>query len=127
VQCSPITPQELLARNRDYASCGYRVIWIFQDQRYNAFRLSGAEHALGAAPYFFTNIDEKGEGVIYMQSARIHRKRRIERGGAIPLTISQLIEKQHAGQHSAQLSTKRRNLPPIYQTLFHLLLEKVTR
>jgi competence protein CoiA len=67
IQCSPISAQEVLARNRDYQSLGWTVIWILHDQRYNQVRLSAAEIALRSSPYFFSNMNDLGSGIIYDQ------------------------------------------------------------
>src|SRR5262249_33589089 len=65
VQCSPITPHEVEARNRDYASIGYQVIWILHDVRYKQRWESAAEVFLRDHPHYYTNIDENGEGCVY--------------------------------------------------------------
>lgn len=67
VQCSPISHEEVLGRNKDYQKLGYEVVWILHDQRFNQNRPSAAEYFLHGLPHFFTNINEKGEGEIYDQ------------------------------------------------------------
>ncbi len=67
IQCSPITAEEAQARNKDYAACGFQVIWIFHDKRFNQWRLSAVEQTLQNSPYYFTNIDADGRGSIYDQ------------------------------------------------------------
>jgi len=67
IQYSPITVEEVQARNNDYASVGYQVIWVLHDGRYNQHRLSAVEHFLSQSPHYFTNMNEKGEGFIYDQ------------------------------------------------------------
>lgn len=67
IQCSPISADEIAARNRDYEQLAYRVVWILHDHRYNAFRVSPAEHYLLAHCHYFTNIDPEGQGIIYDQ------------------------------------------------------------
>lgn len=67
IQCSPIRPLEILQRNKDYASLGYQVIWVFHDKRYNKWRQSDAEEVLGNTPYYYTNINDEGKGFIYSQ------------------------------------------------------------
>lgn len=67
IQCSPITAQEILARNRDYQTEGWNVVWILHDQRYNQIRLSAAEIALRSSPHFFSNMNRLGSGIIYDQ------------------------------------------------------------
>lgn len=65
VQCSPILAQEVMERNRDYAACGYRVIWILHDLRYGGRRMTSAEHFLQRSPHYYTNMDKEGVGIIY--------------------------------------------------------------
>ncbi|MCH9704035.1 MAG: competence protein CoiA [Chlamydiae bacterium] len=47
VQCSFLSLEEIQARNRDYASLGLRVLWIFLDRRF-------ARHSFNF-PHYFTN------------------------------------------------------------------------
>lgn len=67
IQYSPISAEEVLARNRDYQQLGWTVVWILQDKRYNKMRLSAAEMALRSSPHFFSNMNESGLGMIYDQ------------------------------------------------------------
>lgn len=67
IQCSPISVEELLSRNRDYGQEGWKVVWILHEARFNRFRLSGAEMALRNSPHFFSNMDGHGRGIIYDQ------------------------------------------------------------
>lgn len=67
IQCSAISPVEIEARNKDYASLGFEVIWILHDQEYNQWRESAAESYLKYFPHYFTNIDGTGQGKIYDQ------------------------------------------------------------
>ncbi len=73
VQCSPITAEEIARRNRDYLSEGFQTVWILHDRRFNRKRASAAEHYLINSPGYFTNIDERGEGMIYDQCAPIFK------------------------------------------------------
>lgn len=86
VQCSPISSEEVLNRNRDYASLGFHVVWILHDKRYNQRFLSSAERSLQEHPHYYTNIDATGEGIIYDQYARILESRRLRK--LPPLAIS---------------------------------------
>jgi competence protein CoiA len=79
IQCSPITATEVLARNADYLSLGFQVIWILHDSRFNQWRMSAAEHALEEHPYYFTNMNSEGKGIIYEQLAINHQGIRKER------------------------------------------------
>lgn len=69
VQCSEIYAAEVLARNKDYASQGYQVIWLLHDNRYNKRKLSSAEIVLEKFPYYYTNINKDGNGFVYDQIA----------------------------------------------------------
>lgn len=67
VQCSPMDPEEMIARNRDYASVGLRVIWILHDSLYNKEKMSPIESALQHHPHYYTSINAQGKGIIYDQ------------------------------------------------------------
>lgn len=94
IQCSPITPHEILARNRDYQQLGWQVVWILHDDRYNQLRLSGAEMALRSSPHFFTNMDRLGSGIIYDQFDVCENGIRLKRLPPLPIDIR---EKQEGG------------------------------
>lgn len=82
VQCSPITAEELKARNRDYASVGWTAIWIFHEDRYNKRRLTAAEWAVRQQAHYFTDIDDEGAGNFYAHFAEFFqgtRKRTLAR------------------------------------------------
>lgn len=89
VQCSPISSDEIMQRNCDYANQGYQVVWILHDKRYNQWNLSGAELYLINTPYYFTNINETGEGIIYDQLDLIHKNFRKTILHTTPIDISQ--------------------------------------
>lgn len=67
IQCSPITLHELKARNRDYESLGYTVIWILHQKNFNKRKLSAAEAYLKGTTIYYTSINSKGAGTIYDQ------------------------------------------------------------
>lgn len=67
IQCSPISAEEILSRNADYAAAGFQVVWVLHDKRFNQWRLSGAEHALADRPHYFTDMNGLGKGQIYEQ------------------------------------------------------------
>lgn len=73
VQCSPITPEEIEARNADYKKAGFEVVWILNDTRYNQWRVSAPELFLLGRPHYFTNIDAEGSGCIYDQISLIEK------------------------------------------------------
>lgn len=88
VQCSPLTTQELLSRQEDYGLCGYKVIWILHDKRYNQWRVSPIENKLGSSLRYFTNIDAEGKGFIYDQWEHIERGIRKSVLPPLPVDIS---------------------------------------
>jgi competence protein CoiA len=90
IQCSPISAEEILERNRDYLGVGFQVIWIFHDQRFNQTRVSGAEAVLYELPHYFTNIDAEGKGMIYDQFALTMKGWRYSRLPALPLDLSRI-------------------------------------
>lgn len=67
IQCSGITAQEVMQRNKDYQSLGYQVIWILHDSFYNQRRVTAAELFLRDSPFYFTDMDADGRGKIYDQ------------------------------------------------------------
>nr|NGY94306.1 hypothetical protein [Neochlamydia sp. AcF84] len=77
IQCSPISAREIDARNLDYASLGYRVLWILHDRLFNRHRLTAAEYLLQDSFHYFTNIDSEGVGYIYDQGDRIEKGKRV--------------------------------------------------
>jgi len=82
VQCSPISAEEVQQRNLDYAQLGFQVVWIFHDFRFNSWRVTAAEHCLNSRPFYYTNMNAKGEGIIYDQTSEIRggiRRRRSPR------------------------------------------------
>lgn len=91
VQVSPIRATEVLARNRDYAKVGYRVVWILHDRRFNRSRITGAEGALRFSPHYFTNINAFGKGFFYDQYADFHFKRRKRRSSRFPVSFKQVL------------------------------------
>lgn len=90
IQCSAITQEEVAARNADYASLGYRVVWLLHDSRYNQRRLSAAESWLRDHPHYFTNIDAQGRGHVYDQYDEIERGKRKKLLSAAPIDLTQL-------------------------------------
>lgn len=82
VQCSPLSKEEMVKRMEDYSTCGFQVIWIFHDKRYNQWRVSTVERELGGMQRYFTNIDAEGRGCIYDQWEFIERG---IRKGKLPL------------------------------------------
>jgi competence protein CoiA len=88
IQCSPISAEEVAGRNRNYASLGYRVVWILHDNRYNQARLSAAEEFLMSHSHYFTNMNADGEGIIYDQFAAVTHGKRVFRLPALSIDPS---------------------------------------
>jgi competence protein CoiA len=95
VQCSPITAQEVLQRNKDYNSQGFQVVWLLHDSRYNQWRISSAENALTCSPHYFTDIDRQGDGIIYDQYAYVYQGFRKEKTTKCPIDVTQVIRQIH--------------------------------
>jgi competence protein CoiA len=90
IQCSFITAAEVQARNKDYASLGFRVVWILHDTRYNKPHLSAMELYLADQPHYFTNMQQNGEGIIYDQFAILRQSRRLHQLPPLPIDIRYL-------------------------------------
>lgn len=88
IQCSPISAEEIRARNKAYASLGYQVVWIFHDDRYNKYRLSSAEAVLRDQPHYYSDMDANGMGRIYDQFAMVSKGKRIQRLPAVSINLS---------------------------------------
>lgn len=88
IQCSPISAEEVMKRNENYASMGYQVVWIFHDERYNQHRLSAAEDFLRDQPHYFSDMNAEGEGKIYDQFSMIINGRRVRRLPILPIDPS---------------------------------------
>lgn len=88
IQYSPITAEEVKARNASYASIGYQVVWIFHQDRYNKERLSAAEDWLALHPHYFSDMNAEGEGIIYDQFATVVNGRRVQRLPILPIDVS---------------------------------------
>lgn len=93
IQCSPITGEEVLARNRDYQKIGWTVVWILHDSRFNQTRLSSAELVLRSSPHFFTNMNDQGMGIIYDQFDICHKGFRLEKLPPLPICIKEIMKK----------------------------------
>lgn len=117
VQCSAIYAEEILARNRDYASLGYQVVWILHDKRYNKSRMTAAEQVLEHLPHYFTNIDSKGRGCIYDQFAlfvhgiRKHRQKPLAINPSLPMAIT---EQKIQGQLPKKLHSRMKTWPVFF-------------
>ncbi len=75
IQCSPISSEEISARNRDYRSVGFTVVWLLYDKRFNGKRVKPAEYYLFSLPHYFINQ----RGVIYDQYSQLMGGKRIDK------------------------------------------------
>lgn len=143
IQCSRVSPREILARNRDYQKIGYRVIWILHDRHYNRTFLTLEERILLTQTHYFTNINAFGTGEIYDQHSQIHLRRRVMRGPRYPIILSSIRDLKQIPRHFPKERKRwlysfgndffhhpyqpiKRPLFPLYRLLFQSLLEKVT-
>lgn len=100
IQYSPISAEEISARNQAYASIGYQVIWILHDCRYNKRRATSAEDILQASPHYYTNMDAEGEGIIYDEFALFEKGLRTFR---LPRHQIDFTAPKHITEEIAQL------------------------
>lgn len=114
VQCSFITADEVEARNRDYLSQGYQVVWILHDKRYNKERLSEAEKRLQTWPHYFSNMDALGKGVIYDQFSVVNKSIRSHYLDPLPVLLHQPKLRMHWVSLLLNLSKYRAKHWPIF-------------
>ena len=67
IQCSPISLEEVLKRNRDYEKLGLDIVWILHQKSFNRKTLTASERYLRTRCALYTNIFTNGTGVIYDQ------------------------------------------------------------
>ena len=118
IQCSPITVDEVQARDKAYASAGFQVVWILHDARYNAPILTPVEHYLekSKSPCYFTNIDASRKGMIYDQFSLIKKNVRKKTLSPLPVSLSEYREMPHETSQALVALEKRVNRWPIYFT-----------
>lgn len=92
IQYSPISAEEVLGRNLDYQKLGWQVIWILHEHQYNQVRVSAAELALRSSPYYYSNMDSQGSGIIYDQFDIWERGVRKGRLSPLPIDIQREIK-----------------------------------
>lgn len=88
VQVSPISAEEIAARNRDYSTLGYQVVWILYDTQFNGPKLTPSEIALRRHPHYFAHLTPSGQVLFYDQVAYIRRKRRVSRSKRYSIDLS---------------------------------------
>jgi len=94
IQCSPISAEEVRARNKDYRSEGYNVVWLLHEKNFNKKRFNAAEIFLrNSSTYYFTNINEHGAGTIYDQFDILYKGRRMH---AFPRYIIDITKPEKA-------------------------------
>jgi len=139
VQCSPITAEEVQQRNQDYERLGFQVVWIFHDRRFNRWRVTAAEETLMDRPFYFTNMDAEGRGMIYDQTCLIQKGIRRERSERSEVDLSRPLagnngQVRFEGDCRDQSFVKPnrnekqpKNWLKWYWVLFRMLLERASR
>ena len=89
VQCSPISAEEIAARNSAYATLGFQVVWILHDRQFNQRKVSSAESFLADSIHYFSNMNANGQGIIYDQFDIKKRGRRLKKLPPLPVDLSQ--------------------------------------
>jgi competence protein CoiA len=107
IQYSPISASEVAERNRDYASCGWTVIWILHDHRFNQVRLTSAEIALKSHPHYFSNMDHLGRGILYDQFDYCEDGLRKSRLPPLPIDFRSFFEPPQGSFFSLMLLKQR--------------------
>jgi len=88
VQISSMTAEEAEAREKDYESLGFDLVWILHDTRYNKRRLTYAEQFFRTRNAYFTSIRTRGIGQIYDQVEVIRSGVRCFKGARLPIAVS---------------------------------------
>ncbi len=91
IQRSPIPLEEAQSRNSDYQTAGYHVVWILHDKQFNKTTLSASECHLRTTPCYFTNIDKKGNGIVYDQFEVVKGSRRLFKGPPLKITPTKIL------------------------------------
>lgn len=126
VQCSPIRAEEVLARNQHYHQLGLTVVWILHDKRYNKWNHSSAEYALRHAPSYFTNMNKKGQGIIYDQFEYVFEGRRYYKSKPLQVLLNQKFKPLELSKHPLrQILVRLKYWPIAFQgDLLHALQEE---
>ena len=98
IQCSPISLEEVQRRNQDYASLGFKVIWILHHKRFNQKTLSPAELYLRCRhlSYFASVTQDNSKVFFYDQFEFFDGMRRIYKSppfvlqSFLPCTLSSI-------------------------------------
>ncbi len=133
VQCSPMSLNEAMARCKDYAKLGIKLVWILHQKRFNKRKMSSAEEFLRShTNCYFTSMDEKGVGIIYDQFEVRQNKRRLFFGKPLKIDFLQpnLFLSLPERIETPQLIKERINKWPLFfpgdLTSYHLNQEDFT-
>lgn len=100
VQCSPISPFEVLNRIRDYNSIGLACIWILHEKRFGGyFKTKG--WSLERIPHYYTNMTKDQEGFFY--DRYLFKKR------PVSLNKPQKIEKKQYSNWPKEIQNRLQN------------------
>ena len=88
IQCSPISQAEVMARNAEYRSLGYEVIWILDDRLFNKKQLHPSEAWIRSHMSYF--VLGKSRFAYYDQLEIISSHRRIKKGEKIFVELNQI-------------------------------------
>lgn len=89
IQYSSISLAEAKARCEDYAKLRLNVVWILHDARFNKRRISDSEAFLRQNNSYYTNIDAKGQGLIYDQFDISKNMLKVFRGPPLRVELNQ--------------------------------------
>lgn len=92
VQCSSIDLEEVMQRNKDYASIGFHVIWILHDRHFNKTFVPPAELYLRRRGAYYTSFTPYGHGFFYDQLDFFRGAHRVYKGK--PLLIKKFFPKK---------------------------------
>jgi len=86
IQCSAISEEEARAREEEYRSVGYEVVWVLDDRMFNKRRVRPAEAFLRGRSCYFV----RGESWFYDQLEIFVEERRVKRSGPMPVRFSEI-------------------------------------
>lgn len=88
VQCSLINRGEVEQRIADYASIGYRIVWLLDDRLFNKRQLKPAEALLRSQMAFFIRCPRQGgKTEVYDQFEIIEGALRVQKSRPYPVTL----------------------------------------
>ncbi|MBS0620361.1 MAG: hypothetical protein JSS61_02755 [Verrucomicrobia bacterium] len=119
VQCSPLSREEAEGRCKDYASIGFRVIWLLYDRRFNQKKLSAAEAYLRENGCYFVSPGH----AIYDQEEVIREGRRTYKGPPIPVIATDLPREIKRYNSISPTRKKKISLSRFLKKLFTRILQ----